>query len=1040
MRIAGFAKALAAPILLVFVIFFGFFLNVDIAFAGGGGGSGGGSTGSGSVAPPIGVLSNIVGRFFNDANGNGTREDSEELIYSGGSGCPYTGAKMLVPGLSVNIFGTSYAPDVCWSLTDADDAPAYQTPHIFFIVGDITVTAQLPSGWRCSPQSSVCPTQTLHRNSGDYANVAAPIGIQQDQDIILAFSMDPPDLASSAQNKTFRADVSGTAAGTINYTFWWNCSDPTTSVGVASAGSVCGNPNDPANGYKADGQSVTSLSTSHTYDPGTYTAKVIVERGGLSTESRITFIVVPTAPAQGYIIGRVFNDKDGSVSPDAEEAYIQDDGVSYAGNGSAPIETLANVKIEWVSGPTNFGSVSPRDCNTQGPYYATSPLDAGTYVIKVTPPSGWVGTTGTLRVDVQPGRLGVVQGTVTDHPWFGIRQNGWISGLIFVDANGSGDLDMGEQTIISEAGCIGYADQLVLPGAVVSGTGPGALTTGNFSVEAVGCLTSTEMPYYTSGSIPPGTYTVSLAAPSGWVSTTPEKNVTVYPGEDQWVDTNNNWVWFGVRPAGIPQGDHQGAQGIDVDPLSCKVEGWAGDPDYPSGDINIRVKKDGVVIAGPVLANQLNGVTADGWWVGKGCAAAAGDSVSCFFGKTSPISIYSAMSDGLTHLILVEAEDVDSAGVSTGVWVPLGVFENDPPVFVKKTDHALQCRPPGKVQIERVGASVATKANVDRLIGEPCAGGDESVCLDNPSLFSGVDPSGHGAHVSNLSGYTETVATCTYAIGDTAGCKVSTFSPISCDDVTGDCNQSITVTEGEVTKVVFMYTPENAAPNADAGPDQNVSVGALVNLDGSASSDPDNDPLTYSWSFNSKPGGSTATISNPNSVSPTFIADKVGTYNVSLTVSDGTLSDSDDMRVDASVVVPAGFSLLCSDVDPEPDPPCTVTVFASSFFYSFSTLAEIKVIPSGGYSGSVQLSIVDMSPSAPIGFLDVYTPDDIIGSSEYGGGTFFKARVKTSEADPLASKTFTVTMRGVDTGNSVIMDDIVLTLIIRASDPGGGEQ
>jgi hypothetical protein len=38
-------------------------------------------------------------------------------------------------------------------------------------------------------------------------------------------------------------------------------------------------------------------------------------------------------------------------------------------------------------------------------------------------------------------------------------------------------------------------------------------------------------------------------------------------------------------------------------------------------------------------------------------------------------------------------------------------------------------------------------------------------------------------------------------------------------------------------------------PVADAGADQSVTVGSVVTLSGSASHDPDNQPLTCRWSF-----------------------------------------------------------------------------------------------------------------------------------------------------------------------------------------------
>ena len=64
--------------------------------------------------------------------------------------------------------------------------------------------------------------------------------------------------------------------------------------------------------------------------------------------------------------------------------------------------------------------------------------------------------------------------------------------------------------------------------------------------------------------------------------------------------------------------------------------------------------------------------------------------------------------------------------------------------------------------------------------------------------------------------------------------------------------------------------------------------GALVTLNGSASFDGDGDPLTYSWSFTSKPAGSAAVLTSPTSVTPTFTVDRDGDYTVQLIVNDGT--------------------------------------------------------------------------------------------------------------------------------------------------------
>jgi PKD repeat protein len=77
----------------------------------------------------------------------------------------------------------------------------------------------------------------------------------------------------------------------------------------------------------------------------------------------------------------------------------------------------------------------------------------------------------------------------------------------------------------------------------------------------------------------------------------------------------------------------------------------------------------------------------------------------------------------------------------------------------------------------------------------------------------------------------------------------------------------------------------NNAPTADAGGPYSGSTGANIAFDGSGSSDPDGDALTYAWDFGD---GGTSTV-----VNPTHAYAVAGTYTVVLTVSDGSLSDDD---------------------------------------------------------------------------------------------------------------------------------------------------
>jgi hypothetical protein len=110
-------------------------------------------------------------------------------------------------------------------------------------------------------------------------------------------------------------------------------------------------------------------------------------------------------------------------------------------------------------------------------------------------------------------------------------------------------------------------------------------------------------------------------------------------------------------------------------------------------------------------------------------------------------------------------------------------------------------------------------------------------------------------------------------------------------DLAGNYVLSLVVNDGKidsaVTSVSVTATTANAAPVANAGNNQNVTIGTTVTLDGTASSDANNDSLTYKWTLQSKPSNSSANISSVASARPTFKADLAGTYVATLVVSDG---------------------------------------------------------------------------------------------------------------------------------------------------------
>lgn len=87
-------------------------------------------------------------------------------------------------------------------------------------------------------------------------------------------------------------------------------------------------------------------------------------------------------------------------------------------------------------------------------------------------------------------------------------------------------------------------------------------------------------------------------------------------------------------------------------------------------------------------------------------------------------------------------------------------------------------------------------------------------------------------------------------------------------------------------------TFNNTKPAADAGGNQSVVAGSVVELNGAGSTDANGDALTCIWSFVSRPAGSSAVLATSLPAAASFTADETGTYVVSLVVNDGFI-DSD---------------------------------------------------------------------------------------------------------------------------------------------------
>ena len=76
--------------------------------------------------------------------------------------------------------------------------------------------------------------------------------------------------------------------------------------------------------------------------------------------------------------------------------------------------------------------------------------------------------------------------------------------------------------------------------------------------------------------------------------------------------------------------------------------------------------------------------------------------------------------------------------------------------------------------------------------------------------------------------------------------------------------------DSNTATVSITVTAVNDPPVADAGPAQSIDTNSTVTLDGSGSSDPDDEPqLSYAWA---QTGGAPVALSDPSAQSPTFVA------------------------------------------------------------------------------------------------------------------------------------------------------------------------
>ena len=177
----------------------------------------------------------------------------------------------------------------------------------------------------------------------------------------------------------------------------------------------------------------------------------------------------------------------------------------------------------------------------------------------------------------------------------------------------------------------------------------------------------------------------------------------------------------------------------------------------------------------------------------------------------------------------------------------------------------------------------------------------------------------------------------------------------------------VTDTSGNVSPadqvVITVAAGVNDPPTANAGADQTVAEGAMVALDGSGSSDPENQTLTYAWT---QVGTPVVSLNNADTVRPNFTVPVQLLVNTTLTFS---LTVNDEVSDSASasnvvITVTAGVNdrpTADAGADQIVDEGATVTLDASGSSDLENEVLTYQWTQEGGSS----VSLVDATTSTP---------------------------------------------------------------------------
>lgn len=153
--------------------------------------------------------------------------------------------------------------------------------------------------------------------------------------------VNPTTANGSAKQATLTASAGGTATGSVNYTFWWDCASTATTYTQSLM--ECGDPNNSSKGAKYTVNSNQQTATFDYIQTGTFHPKVVVERGSADPQEARAQIIINALPIP------TLNVSIGGVITSAENTLPASTNITVNISGSTTGST--SYKIWWDCQP-----------------------------------------------------------------------------------------------------------------------------------------------------------------------------------------------------------------------------------------------------------------------------------------------------------------------------------------------------------------------------------------------------------------------------------------------------------------------------------------------------------------------------------------------------------------------------------------------------------------------------------------------------------------------------------------------------------------